>query len=224
MRRFILWTVVALVAAGVPSAQATHEQADPAQQGPENAFGVVDWKDPYPLSEGERVPVTAQIQLKQWDGSEEMDYVLLAFNVNTDAVDVRLTDVQTPDGKDLPLHADDRDVEPRTPKVIVVVENLSNGTAVLKGTVEPSANGRFHLGAMAIGFDHDFAKLFVPAGYSAEVYGSAEVTAEGFSTGPLAPPFRGEGNAVHLPGPGVLLVVAGLWAAAWRVTAGARRP
>lgn len=224
MRRSVIWIVVALAVAAFPSAQATHEQADPVQQGPENDFGAVDWEDPYPRSQGERVPVAARIELKDWDGSDGVAYVLLAFNVKTEAIDVRLTEIRGPDGQDVPLHADDRGVEPRTPKVIVAAEDLANGTVVLRGTVEPTANGRFHLGAMAIGFDDEFAKLFVPGGYSAEVYGSAEVTAEGFATGPLAPPFRGEGNAVHLPGPGVLLVVAGLWVAAWRVTAGTRRP
>lgn len=224
MRRLVLWVLVAALILGVPPGQATHQQSDPVQQGPENDFGRVDWKDPYPRSDGDRVPVGATIELKDWDGGADMAYVLLAFNVKTDAMTVELTDIQTPDGQDVPLHADDRGDQPRMPKVIVAAEDLENGTVVLRGAVAAEANGRFHLGAMAIGFDDEFSKLLLPGGYSAEVYGSAEVASEGVPGGPLQPPLRGDSNEVHVPGFGVGAVVAAVGVAAWRVTAGTRRP
>lgn len=224
MRPFSALTLLLFFLAAASGVAATHDQADPVQPGPENDFGVVDWEDPYPQSTGEPAPIVARIDLRDWDGAADMEYVLLAFNVKTDAMVIELSSVETPDGTPMPLHADERAAEPRTPKVIVAAEDLANGTVVLRGTVTPEANGRFHMGAMAIGFDAEFAKLLLPGGYSAEVYGSAEATAEGFETGPFAPPFRGDSNQVHVPGAGVVVAVAALGVAAWRVTAGTRRP
>lgn len=222
--RLALLLAIGLLVAAAGAAQATHKQTQPVQPGPENDFGIVEWAPVYPETDGSPTPIEAHITLKEWDGADAMAYVLLAFNVKTDTVPVTLEEIRTGAGQDVSLHADDRDVEPMTPKVMVALEELPNGTAVLRGTVAADNNGRFHLGAMAIGFDDEFSKLSLPSGHSAEVYGSAEVTAEGVSAGGLAPPFEGDSNEVHLPSTGLPLALLLLTLTAWGFRAGTRRP
>lgn len=197
--------LAALLIAGVPLAAA--KEKIPVEEGPDNGVGTV-WIEPYPEYTGKPVNVEATVTLKEFGGVDEMRHVMIAFNTHTTTLAIDFVAVNGPGGQPLTIGQDQRDADPRQPKVFIETSELPPIGEPIRLTAQVVAgnNGAYHIGVLAAAFDRDWEQVVTDRGFRAEVYGFTMVGSHGQEQAPFEPPFEGRGNLV----PGAGAVLAGL--------------
>jgi hypothetical protein len=198
------------------------------RNGQDNAFGAVAMVPYLQADGGEPVTVEARVWLRDLDTVRRANDLLFAFNLKGDAAAVTFDSLTTAGGTVLvPTQTAtvDRGRQPQAhfaPADLLAVAGDGSQPLelVLRGHVEPEANGQVHVGAMVIAFDDGWVTLATSDG-PAQLYGFTLLMASGIAGGAM--PFQGQGNTAWVLPIAALTVIVAL-AGASAVSALRRAP
>ena len=175
---------IALVCALALTAPAAAE----FQNGQSSQFGTISL--PAYMPGRGPVAVEARIHLADVAGLPGDGHLLLGFNTLDSQAHGRLDGVFGADGTALAVEKSSGG--PDAPRLAIATSALTGPDLVLRGTAWSDANGRFHIGALALAFTGDWGTVVTPDGQPAQLYGFTWLGARQL-TG-VAGPFSGQGN------------------------------
>lgn len=223
-RGFRGWVVLASVVVLAMPVAANHEVDPDAPYDFRNSdvspFGSVGMPVYLDAPAGEPLALEVPVTLHPEALADPAARYLVGFNLHNADI-VQLADVAvTFKGKPVDVERDERSSAAQ-PRLIIPGDALPRtGTVdlLLTGTATASADGRIHVGALAIAFDAAWGTLRTTDGEAAQAYAFTLLMSEGHASSGLAPRFHGDGNSAVVFVP--LVAMLGLTSlglrAAWR--------
>lgn len=189
--------ILALVSAATLAPLATAQQSNAAWHGQDSEFGSI--RAPYGADmDGARVPVEAQITLRENYEDKDSRFFMFAWTVENTPLDVEFTNLIRADtGAELPCYQRQGDAHSQVKCFVDLKDMPPEGTEIIMhGTVGSSKAGSFQVGAIVVPFTYTWARVSMSNGLDAELYGYTMINVSTPTSKGKGAVIGGAGNAI----------------------------